>query len=220
MSVAILAAAFAPGAWAGFIVNFPKEAAGVNVKFSGKQVLDGNAAIIDSVTYVSVRGFADLYGGYTVSWNDATKTATVTGNGRTVKVVTGQSYIEANGRIFYTSNPARIYDGRICVPVRPISSALGFDVEWDAGTRTVHLQKPALASAEIRYNSEPVLAFKNNQRRKRREPRGQIAVGNVIMNRTLHKDYPNTVKEVIFDTKYGVQFTRFRWEQSTTIRPK
>ena len=36
---------------------------------------------------------------------------------------------------------------------------------------------------------------------------GKIAVGNVILNRVNHKDYPNTIYGVIFDKKHGVQFT-------------
>ena len=36
---------------------------------------------------------------------------------------------------------------------------------------------------------------------------GQIAVGNVVMNRVRHRDYPHTIYGVIFDRKYGVQFS-------------
>jgi N-acetylmuramoyl-L-alanine amidase len=36
---------------------------------------------------------------------------------------------------------------------------------------------------------------------------GQIAVGNVIINRMNHPSYPNTIYGVIFDRKYGTQFT-------------
>ena len=36
---------------------------------------------------------------------------------------------------------------------------------------------------------------------------GQIAVGNVVLNRMRHPDYPSTIYGVIFDKKYGVQFS-------------
>ena len=36
---------------------------------------------------------------------------------------------------------------------------------------------------------------------------GQIAVGNIILNRVASRDFPNTIYSVIFDRKYGVQFT-------------
>ena len=35
---------------------------------------------------------------------------------------------------------------------------------------------------------------------------GMLAVANCIINRTQSADFPNTVKGVIFDTKYGVQY--------------
>ncbi|MBE6653006.1 MAG: cell wall hydrolase [Ruminococcaceae bacterium] len=36
---------------------------------------------------------------------------------------------------------------------------------------------------------------------------GQIAVGNVVLNRVRSQQFPHTVKDVIFDTKYGTQFS-------------
>lgn len=36
---------------------------------------------------------------------------------------------------------------------------------------------------------------------------GQIGVGTVVLNRVRSKEFPNTVKGVVFDRKYGTQFT-------------
>lgn len=36
---------------------------------------------------------------------------------------------------------------------------------------------------------------------------GKVAVANTILNRVKSSDFPNTVKGVIFDTKYGTQYT-------------
>ncbi len=36
---------------------------------------------------------------------------------------------------------------------------------------------------------------------------GQIGVGTVVLNRVKSKQFPNTVKGVVFDKKYGTQFT-------------
>lgn len=36
---------------------------------------------------------------------------------------------------------------------------------------------------------------------------GQIGVGTVVLNRVRSKQFPNTVKGVVFDKKYGTQFT-------------
>ena len=37
-------------------------------------------------------------------------------------------------------------------------------------------------------------------------PEGQIAVGNVVLNRVASHDFPNTIYAVIFDRVGGVQF--------------
>ena len=36
---------------------------------------------------------------------------------------------------------------------------------------------------------------------------GQVAVGSVVLNRVDSPEFPNTIFSVIFDRKYGVQFT-------------
>lgn len=37
--------------------------------------------------------------------------------------------------------------------------------------------------------------------------KGKVAVGNTVLNRVKSTDFPDTVKGVIFDTKYGTQYT-------------
>ena len=36
---------------------------------------------------------------------------------------------------------------------------------------------------------------------------GKLAVGNVVLNRVRSAAYPNTIYGVIFDRKYGIQFS-------------
>jgi len=45
---------------------------------------------------------------------------------------------------------------------------------------------------------------------------GQQAVVEVVLNRVLSDEFPDTVHGVIYDTKYGVQFTPYRQVASTT----
>ena len=35
---------------------------------------------------------------------------------------------------------------------------------------------------------------------------GQLAVGNVVLNRVLHENYPDNIRDVVFDNKHGIQF--------------
>ena len=45
---------------------------------------------------------------------------------------------------------------------------------------------------------------------------GQQAVAEVVLNRVLSDEFPDTVHGVIYDTKYGVQFTPYKRVANTT----
>ena len=101
-------------------------------------------------------------------------------------------------------------DGRMYVPVRVLAKALGLSVEWQAPA-TVLLDgdiKP-LTHADSYYKSDEVLWLSRIiNAESRGEPLlGQIAVGNVVLNRVKSPEYPSTIYGVIFDRKYGTQFS-------------
>ncbi|MBR2387907.1 MAG: cell wall hydrolase [Clostridia bacterium] len=192
-------------------IKFPTNASNV-VIYSGKsRVLEGEAAIIDSVTYVGLRAFCDLFGDYDISWNDRTKTASVKSDGFSMTATRGDVYIYANGRCLYTVTPIKIIDDRICVPIRPIAKALGVSVDWDGATRSVTLTKGNrnFAWADSYYNADDLYWLSRiiSAEAKGESLKGQIAVGNVVLNRVRSKSYPNTIYGVIFDRKNGTQFS-------------
>ena len=192
-------------------ITFPTNASNTTVYSKGEQVLEGQSAIIDSVTYVGLRSFCELFGDYEISWNGATRTAKVTGNGLSLTVTNGDLYIYANGRCLYSVTPIRIIDDRLCVPVRPIAKALGVDVSWNAEMRSVELTDTG-ASFEWEdsfYNADDLYWLSRiiSAEAKGESLKGQIAVGNVVLNRMRSSSYPNTIYGVIFDRKHGTQFS-------------
>ena len=46
----------------------------------------------------------------------------------------------------------------------------------------------------------------------------QLLVGNVVLNRVADKRYPDTIRAVIYDTKYGTQYTS-AWDGALDKRP-
>ena len=192
-------------------IKFPTSASKVTIYSSNSRVLEGEAAIIDSVTYVGLRAFCELFGDYKISWNEKTRTASVSADGLSVTATQGDIYIYANGRCLYTVGAVRIIDDRMCVPIRAIAKALGVSVEWDSATRSVTLKKGSrgFADAESFYDSDDLYWLSRIiSAESKGEPLvGQIAVGNVVLNRVRSKDYPNTVYGVIFDRKHGTQFS-------------
>ena len=192
-------------------INFPTSASNVTI-YSGKtRVLEGQSAIVDGVTYVGLRAFCDLFGDYKISWNDKTKTASVSADGLSITATRGDLYINANGRCLYTVTAVKIIDDRICVPIRPIAKALGVSVEWDASTRSVTLKKGSrdFLWADSYYNADDLYWLSRiiSAEAKGESLKGQIAVGNVVLNRVRSASYPNTIYGVIFDRKNGTQFS-------------
>lgn len=194
-----------------FKYDFPADASSINVYRAGEKILDGECAIIDSVTYVPLRAFAEEANAESVSWSQKTRTATVKNDGVEIKIKDGSSYVEANGRIFYAPTGIINISDRLFVPIRPIASALSLEVEWDEKTRSVLVTDSASAlvsgsrfynEADLYWLSRIISAEASG------EPlAGKIAVGNVVINRKNSSAYPNSIYGVIFDRKHGTQFS-------------
>ena len=213
LCTAMLILLAAPGisAAGGWEYSFPENAASVSITLNGKKVLERQAAIIDSTTYVPLRRFGELMGADDIRWDAKTRTASIVYGGNTIKVTDGSHLMSAGGRYFYTDATVKNIDDRLFVPIRPLATAFGLSVNWHAETRTVELKSVAsgMASASKVYNSDDLYWLSRiiYAEAGGESLRGQIAVGNVVLNRKASRSYPNTVYGVIFDRKGGVQFT-------------
>ena len=194
-----------------FKYDFPAGAADVSIELDSKKILEGEAAIINSVTYVPLRSFSELVGVDSIEWNAKTRIASVKKSNTTVKISDQLPYVEANGRYFYSAEPIRNISDRLFVPIRLLCSALCVDVDWNGGTRTVELTstKKQLTSGSAYYNADDLYWLSRIiSAESSGEPLlGKIAVGNVVLNRKESKMYPNTIYGVIFDRKNGTQFS-------------
>ena len=191
--------------------DFPEGAVPVRVTLDGKEVLKEEAVIIQSVTYVPLRSFSELAGADSVSWDARTATATVRKGGVTVSVTDGGYYLVASGRYFYTDQRVLNIGNRLFVPIRPIAKALSVEVEWENATRTVKLSstKKTLTPASAYYNENDLYWLSRiiSAESAGESLYGQIAVGNVVLNRVRSRQFPNTVYGVIFDRVGGTQFS-------------
>ncbi len=176
----------------------------------GGTALKESAYLINDTTYVPMRAAATLAGA-TVTFDDSTRTAYAKMQGLTLSCEDGGYIVYANERPLLTKTPAVILsDGRMYLPVRSLARALSLSVEWQP-PRSVALSgtvKP-LVHANNYYNKDDLYWLSRIiNAESRGEPLlGQIAVGNVVLNRKASRDFPNTVYGVIFDKKYGVQFS-------------
>lgn len=122
----------------------------------------------------------------------------------------GACYLNANGRMLFAKDGIQLIRGSTYVPVRVLAKALGASVTWDSATNCVSLHKGSgtILSGDAYYNAEDLYWLARIiHAESRSEPiSGKIAVGNVVLNRVKSPDFPNSIYDVIFDRKFGVQF--------------
>ncbi len=213
LTVSLLLSAMAIGASAASdrTISFPKGSSPVDIYYEGEVVMSGRTALIDSVTYVPIRDFAELVGDCSVTWDAKTRTAVLTKGTKVITATDGDLYVYGDGRCFYTVKPIRIISDTMFVPVRAIAKAFGVEVGWSNSTRSVTLNNTGVlpASGDKFYNADDLYWLSRiiSAEAKGESLLGQIAVGNVVLNRRASPSYPNTVYGVIFDRKNGTQFS-------------
>ncbi len=178
--------------------------------YLGNGRVDEKAYLIQDTTYVPLRTVSTLAGAG-VAFDDKSRTAYITMQGFSMTVSEGAYIIMANERPIMSYAPAVILsDNRMYVPVRSIAKALTLGVEWKPQREVVLSGTPKpLMHADMYYKTDDVYWLSRLiSAESRGEPLlGQVAVGNVVLNRMRHSDYPNTIYGVIFDKKYGIQFS-------------
>ena len=169
--------------------------------------------LIQETTYVPLRAFFAAYmKNASLTYSAKTRTATLTGDSLTLSATDGSNILYANGRCLYADMPIRILsDGTMYVPIRSLAKVLTLEVLWRNETRSVSLVGRAvpLVDGSVFYKEDEVYWLSRIiSAEARGEPFiGQVAVGNVVLNRVRHSDFPNTIWGVIFDRKYGTQFS-------------
>ena len=183
----------------------------IPVNIAGKDLAD-KALLINDTTYVTLRSFSDALTNVKISYNGWQRRAEVVAQGLLLSATDGAYVVEANGRALFSMTPVVIMsNGKMYVPVRTLAKAYGVSVLWQNDTRTVNIRGAfsPLESAETFYDKDELYWLSRIiNAESRGEPMlGQIAVGNVVLNRVKHRDYPATIYGVIFDRKHGVQFS-------------
>lgn len=179
------------------------------IRISGRSI-GARALLINGLYYVPVRGFMGSISGISVSYDSGARTIKVTGNGLNLTATDGSYVVYANDRALFEMSPARLMsDGMMYIPASTAAKAIGLSFSVSGGELRFTGSPRAIAHASSFYDSDVVYWLSRIiSAESRGEPLvGQIAVGNVILNRVRSPQFPNTVWGVIFDKKYGVQFS-------------
>lgn len=129
----VAAAAVAGGMLAACAVSAGAEADVITVKVDNAavQFSDQNPIIVgEGYTMVPIRAVFEK-AGCGVSWDDATKTATISKLGYVVNITVNNDKMYKNGEEIALDAPAIIENSRILIPVRAIAEAMDYSVTWD-----------------------------------------------------------------------------------------
>ncbi|MBR2943733.1 MAG: cell wall hydrolase [Clostridia bacterium] len=183
----------------------------VGVYINGQE-FSGNVQVKDSTTFVGIRRFANAVDpSARVSYSYSTRTLTISSSKLYMTIKDGDSYLVANGRYLYTPSPIFMRYGVMYAPVMLLSKAFDAKISWQNSTSSFYVTSGSggILSGEQFYRSDEVYWLSRiiNAESGGEILKGKIAVGNVILNRARSKSFPNTIYGVIFDRKYGVQFS-------------
>ena len=180
-------------------------ALGARVVADGSPLSTEQAWVEQGVTYITLSAYAD-HTGRTLTWDGSR--ARLSGEGLELTARPGELYITANDRALYVPGGVDVVEGRTVLPLRVLAQAAGDELTWDGSADTVRLRTGADEPATASYAEEDLYWLARViSAESRGEPLlGQIAVGNVVLNRVKESQFPDTIKGVVFDRKNGVQF--------------
>lgn len=176
----------------------------------GRARLAMTGRLIDGTPYLPVSELSDLYADCRIK--NGSDGWTLDAPGLSVSGWNGATYLTVNGRIFYDPHPVVLLsDGDLYVPIKTAERLSGLKIAYAPSTLSLSLSGSFTppASGDAVYDPDALYWLSRIiSAESRGEPlAGQIAVGNVILNRVRSTAFPNTIWGVIFDRKDGVQFT-------------
>lgn len=172
----------------------------VQVQVDG-ELLATSAYVEQGVTYVPLRHLLDAFGGWELVWDSQEQAAVAVSNAARLTADPTENTVAIDDEIL--SARVTVEDGRTYVPLRLVTEALGGSAEWDA-----YLDGAAVTSPGAEYDAADLYWLSHIiSAESGAEPmEGQIAVGNVVLNRVASDQFPDTIPGVIFDRVDAVQF--------------
>lgn len=177
----------------------------ISAAVNGRTITE-HAVLDQGVTYVPIRSLLSALGDFTVQWEGETRSAVAAGEGHYIAAPVGEEKLYVNGSTLLSPSETRIRNGSTYIPLRLVAETLGLSVRWDRS------RQQAVVSGELpsTYRNEEDLYWLSRiiSAESRGESLiGQIAVGNVVLNRVRSEEFADSVKDVVFEVDSGyVQF--------------
>ncbi len=172
----------------------------IPIRYNGK-TLTVRAGRYNGHLFVPLAAFAQQFTTATYRYDTKSEYAYLSAKGLTISAGRGASFLTANDRPLWGVTVNRMVDGTMWVPLAPLAKALGLTTAEQNGSVTLSGTYRAITPAAQFYREDEVYWLSRIiSAESRGEPlRGQIAVGNTILNRTRTNGFPNTIWGVIFE---------------------
>ena len=169
------------------------------------QVVSTSVHVKDGVSYAPLRQVLAGLGDWEISWDNSIRTAKAKGELFTLAFPVGSKTALVDGYAFDLGAPIYLANNTTYVPVRQTANLAGAEAVWNGRNKPITLEPRSTYrshSDEDFYWLSRIISAESQG-----EPLlGQLAVGHVVLNRVEDAQFPSTIKDVIFDTKYAVQF--------------
>lgn len=166
--------------------------------------LAGKVLTRDGLTYVPLTALLSALGGWEATWDSTARTAHAETEYFTLTVPIGANYVTADGYLFGLNGDCILADNRTYVPLRAMANLFGAQVvftDWDTPIAVTTGHSYSYTEEDLYWLSRVISAESQGE-----SLYGQIAVGNVVLNRVASEEFPDTIRAVVFDTKDAVQF--------------
>jgi len=170
--------------------------------------MDTSPYISKNYALVPIRFVATALSFDDIIWDEGERAVIIKDNGTDILLRIDSSTAWVNGEKVSLGTPARIKNNRTYIPVRFVAENMGAKVGWNEAEKTVIIYKDGIENNIPYMEDEIFWLARIIHAEAQGEPfEGKLAVGNVVLNRVVDNDFPNTIYGVIFDRKNGVQFT-------------
>nr|WP_325232525.1 cell wall hydrolase [uncultured Oscillibacter sp.] len=169
-----------------------------NLQVDG-ELLNASAYVEAGTTYAPLRELLESLGDWNVWWDGSA--ARAVSEDASLSADPDGGFLTVNGQRYPCV--VDVVEGRTYVPLRLTAEALGGSVRWDPWLDGAAVTSPGAEHDAMDYYwlSRIIHAESGGEALE-----GQIAVGNVVLNRVSSEDFPDSIPGVIFDDENGVQF--------------
>ena len=183
----------------------------VKVYIDGEE-FTGGIQVKNQTTYVDIKKFVTcMYPSAYTNYVKESEILYVKSGQLYLMCENNSNYIIANERYLYHEMPVYVENSVMYAPIMQLYRAFDAKIKWSDSIGGFYITRGSgvIESGSSYYRDDEIYWLSRiiNAEAQGEELVGKIAVGNVVLNRVNSDQFPNTIYGVIFDNKYGVQFT-------------